>query len=159
MISYNSVEFWDMMTLLIRLIFAVILILSSLSSASFAIRSATTTKAAEPIIKFSEVVKFNCYSKSERHTKTLFDDRTNIVKIKNKFYLNGTIEFMHRLTQRQFTYVTVTTIPQSSRTIDYYNFCLFMSHEEFVLFPVLQHLKHCPLKQSVSLHNSIMLHL
>lgn len=131
-----------------KFLFVVILILSTMT---FAIRSTTTktsNKIVEPMIKFSEVVKFNC----NRNQKTLFDDRTKIVKIKNKFYLNGTIEFMHRLNQKQFTYVTVTTIPQTSQTIDYYNFCLFMTHEEFILFPLLQHLKrHCPLRQSVSI--------
>lgn len=121
---------------------AFLFFVSSLSS--FVIHS---VKVKEPIIRFSEVVRFDCNSKS---TKPLFDDRIKVVKIKNKFYLNGTIEFMNRLNQRQFTYVTVTTIPKTTRTIDYYNFCLFMSHEEFILFPLLKELKHCPLKQSVS---------
>jgi hypothetical protein len=104
-------------------------------------------KVQEPIVKFSEVTKFECNSSTK---KRLFDDRVKIVKIKNKFYLNGTIEFMNRLNQKQFTYVTVTTIPQQTRIIDYYNFCLFMSHEEFFLFPLLKDVKHCPLKLSVS---------
>jgi hypothetical protein len=123
--------------------FEFLLVILVLLSFSFAIRS----KVQEPIIKFSEVSKFECNVES---TKRLFDDRVKIVKIKNKFFLNGTIEFMNRLNQKQFTYVTVTTIPNTTRTIDYYNFCMFMSHEEFILFPLLKELKHCPLKQSVS---------
>lgn len=112
-------------------------------------------RVQEPIIKFSEVTKFECNSPATATIKRLFDDRVKIVKIKNKFYLNGTIEFMNRLNQKQFTYVTVTTIPQQTRIIDFYNFCLFMSHEEFFLFPLLKEVKHCPLKQSVSVFSLV----